>query len=182
MIARETTARLAMLAAFCCASPARAEGVNEVNYLHIEREISLAAMGHFRGSNLGERSVETFGRLSLAAGLQLSDTGVLTAGSAEAPAGSTTLSILSEEDICTVGVAVTHHGETNRIQVTFEFLRRDGSLVEQETRWPASGTTLQAFSVDTEDQRFAAVRITAQVHATFSVSNILAVECKPLVS
>lgn len=158
-----------------------AGGVSELNYLHIDPGNAISVFARFggigrvsqpflfEGGKIGRRLVQgRDGQVALALDGQ----------------NQANFSIVFDEDICAFGakIRIDTNGIRNSVKVTFSFLSSDAKTVDQEIRWPAGGTTLQAFNSDSFTSRFAAVQISADTGSDLIVSDILALPCAMAVS
>lgn len=154
-----------------------AQGVTESNYQHVDPAHAIRADGTHMARSHGAGTATLHG-LVIAGNVGLDARGRLVPTLPEPPEGHTTLAILFDEDVCVVAAVVILDlgGVPNSVEVAFDFIDRDGNLIEREIRFPA-GTTRQAFSANGFDSRFAALRLTAPERGALGISALRALPC-----
>jgi hypothetical protein len=156
---------------------ASAQGVTESNYQHVDPAHAIRAEGPYMARSNGDGSFR-LRDLVIAGNVGLDARGLLVPTLPEPPEGHSTLAVLFDEDVCVVAAVVILDlgGVRNSVEVAFDFIDRDGNLIEREIRFPA-GTTRQAFSADGFASRFAALRLTAPERGALGISRLRALPC-----
>ncbi|MHA7885850.1 hypothetical protein [Roseicyclus sp.] len=157
---------------------ASAQGVTESNYQHVDPSHAIRADGPYMARSGGDGSFR-LRDLVIAGDVGLDARGRLVPTPPAPPEGHSTLAVLFDEDICVVAVVVMLDvgGVRNSVEVAFDFIDRDGRLIEREIRFPAGGNTRQAFSADGFASRFAALRLTAPERGALGISRLRALPC-----
>ncbi len=152
-------------------SVAQAQVIEEMNYNHIDAEHALPAAKmtlhknakpltqRFEGGTLGP----TFGN------------GTGTSSGAQVFA----LALVLKEETCAFGgrIGIDPGAIKHSVKVTFTFFTRAGQVLGQQMRYPAGGTTRQAFAVRVPDQGFSAVRIASEGSPHLHLSDLRAEPC-----
>lgn len=159
-------------------SAVRADEIKESNYQHIMREDAVVIDGFYTAEALAVQP-RRWEQAQLGAGVLRPPQG---ANKAFQLSSITTpefahIAILFKEDMCVLGFKHRFKGETNKQKVTFTFISRDGETINTQTRWPAGGTTRQAYSATSFAHRFQAVEIKALAGISLSIGDIKAMPC-----
>lgn len=172
-----TIAAAALIGVAAMPGGSLAGGVTESNYQHVDPAHAIRADGTYMARSHGAGTVTLRG-LVIAGNVGRDARGRLVPTLPEPPEGHTTLAILFDEDVCVVAsvVILDLGGVRNSVEVAFDFIDRDGNLIEREIRFPA-GTTRQAFSADGFASRFAALRLTAPERGALGISALRALPC-----
>jgi len=154
-----------------------AQSVFESNYLHIDPDMAIVADGRFPAERVAVVGIR-FPRLEIGGRIAVSPTGALSIAPPRGGPGAT-VAALFEEDVCVFGAQVTVEAglEGNSVEIRFRFVDRTGDTVAEITRFPAGGTTRQAFSAQSFAFRVAAVEVTSAHAPDFALSHIRALPC-----
>lgn len=89
-------------------------------------------------------------------------------------------------DMCAVGFAYVINWSPelsgSSMPVSFEFIDRQGEIIDVENRWPARGATLQAYTVGENDKPIAALRIHVNSDEGFAIGDIVPKPCVDSIS
>lgn len=177
-ILRQTALRwvsngLCVLLIGASATFARSETIKEMNYQHIDPDGSIVSEG-LRINDVGLLRVDDFGggRVRSMALAQNSDQRVFQ------------FEVTFDVDVCAFGgrVSLDPRAERHAIKVTFDFTDVEHRQVGRQTRFPAGGTTRQAFESVGFDNQFRRVVIRVEGGSHAGLARLRARPCNLLLS
>lgn len=167
--------RTSFCAVFCAlfslSSAVFAQGVDEMNYNHLNPEASIPVPKVIL-SPTSRPAHQRFARGMLGPSI---GNGSKTADAKQVWA----FAVLFDEDSCAFGakIGIDSRGVRHSVEVTFSFIDRAGVTIDKEIRYPAGGTTRQAFRIQGTDQGFAVVHIRSENSPHLQVSDMRAQPC-----
>ena len=146
-------------------------GVDETNYLHVDpasAALVIATPLPMRGAHGAVDDVDLGSEIVFQ-----EDTLAVTHNT------SNSIAFLPPEEMCVIAVElrIPFNTPTNRTQIQFRFFDTTGSLIDEEQRWPASGTTLQAFEAKDFASRFSAVEMRTPTDVPISLQRTMFLSC-----
>jgi len=154
-----------------------AEDIRETNFQHIDHRVALTVPGGVDTGDAQEIQSED-GRLVLSSDRQISRDAppALVTG----PEKGVSVVVTSETPLCVIGMSVSISAPgSNQINVRFSFYEEDGTLIGVQNRWPAHGTTFQAYEMvaGRESPGFSAVEIASPSRAMQLIAYVTAMPC-----